>query len=184
DTVIVGEIKYYEELDEVLKPENLATIKDFLRFHIANSAATSLTKELDELSFDFWGRTLRGQQEQRALDKRGQEFVNRTAGEVLGKLYVEQHFPTEAKQAVEEMVNYLIRSFEHHIRELTWMSDATKEKALAKLARFNVKIGYPHKWKDYANMEVGESLFENVLAARRWRFEENRAQQGQPVDET
>src|SRR5690606_12455257 len=128
DTVIIGEIKYYEELDEVLKPENLEIIKDVLRFHIANHAATSLTKALDELSFDFWGRTLRGQREQRTLDKRGQEFVNRTAGEVLGKLYVEQHFPAEAKQAAEEMVDYLIRSFEQHIKQLTWMSDATKKK--------------------------------------------------------
>uniref|UniRef100_UPI0021C971FF M13 family metallopeptidase n=1 Tax=Parapedobacter soli TaxID=416955 RepID=UPI0021C971FF len=184
DTVIIGEIKYYEELDQVLKPENLAIIKDFLRFHIANDAATSLTRELDELSFDFWGRTLRGQQEQRALDKRGQEFVNRIAGEVLGKLYVEKHFPAEAKQAAEEMVNYLIRSFGQHINQLSWMSDATKEKALAKLSRFEVKIGYPDKWKDYSGLEVGESLFENVLQAKRWRFEENRAKQGKPVDRT
>jgi len=184
DSVIIGEIKYYRALDQVLKPENLATIKNFLRFHIANGAVTSLTRELDELSFDFWDRTLRGQQEQRALDKRGQEFVNRIAGEVLGKLYVEQHFPAEAKQAAEEMVNYLILSFGQHIAQLAWMSDATKEKALAKLARFDVKIGYPDKWKDYSNLEVGESLFENVLNARRWRFEENRAKQGKPVDET
>ena len=184
DTVIISELKYYEELDQVLKPENLETIKDLLRFHIANDAATSLTRELDEISFDFWGRTLRGQQEQRALDKRGQEFVNSTAGEVLGKLYVEQHFPAEAKQAAEEMVVYLVRSFEQHIKDLSWMSAATKTKALAKLAKFNVKIGYPDKWKDYSKLEVGESLFENVLNARRWRFEENRAKQGKPVDKT
>ena len=184
DTVIISELKYYEELDEVLKPENLSIIKDFLRFHIINGAAGSLTKELDELSFDFWGRTLRGQKEQRSLDKRGQEFVNGTVGEVLGKMYVEKHFPAEAKQAAEEMVNYLIRSFEQHIKQLTWMSAETKEKALAKLSRFTVKIGYPDKWKDYSGLEVGESLFENVLNARRWRFEENRAKQGKPVDRT
>ncbi|MFB2120110.1 M13 family metallopeptidase [Parapedobacter sp. 2B3] len=184
DSVIISEIRYYQALDEVLKPANLAVIKDFLHFHIANGAATSLTQELDELSFDFWGRTLRGQQEQRALDKRGQEFVNHIAGEVLGKLYVERYFPAEAKQAAEEMVNYLIRSFEQHIGQLAWMSDATKEKALAKLARFEVKIGYPDKWKDYSSLDVGASLFGNVLNARRWRFEENRAKQGKPVDKT
>lgn len=182
DTVIIGELRYYQELDEVLKPENLENIKDFLRFNIANNAATSLTRELDEISFDFWGKTLRGQQEQRALDKRGLEFVNRTVGELLGKLYVEQHFPAEAKQAAEEMVQYLIRSFEQHIRQLSWMSATTKEKALAKLAKFNVKIGYPDKWKDYSRLEVGESLFENVLNTRRWRFEENLAKQDKPVD--
>lgn len=184
DTVIIGELKYYQQLDQVLKPENLETIKDFLRFQIANDAAGSLTRELDELSFDFWGRTLQGQQEQRALEKRGLEFVNRTAGELLGKLYAERHFPAAAKEAAEEMVSYLVRSFEQHIKDLTWMSEVTKEKALEKLSKFNVKIGYPDKWKDYSKLEVGTSLFENVLNARRWRFEENRAKQGKPVDKT
>ncbi|SFC26494.1 putative endopeptidase [Parapedobacter composti] len=182
DTVIIGELKYYEELDGLLNAGNIETIKDFLRFHVINGAAGSLTRELDELSFDFWGRTLRGQKEQRELEKRGLEFVNGMAGELLGKLYVERYFPAEAKEAASEMVDYLIRSFEQHIRQLAWMSDATKEKALAKLARFTVKIGYPDKWKDYSGLEVGKSLYNNVLSARRWRFEENRAKQGKPVD--
>lgn len=184
DTVIIGELKYYQELDDVLKPENLETIKDFLRFHIINSAATRLTRELDEISFDFWGRTLRGQKEQRALDKRGLEFVNGTAGELLGKLYVKEHFPAEAKDAAEELVEYLIKSFDQHIRDLQWMSATTKERALDKLSKFNVKIGYPDKWKDYSRLEVGSTLFENVLNARRWAFEENRAKQDKPVDKT
>lgn len=184
DTVIITELKYFRELDKVLRPENLGAIKDFLRFHLVNDAATRLTKELDEISFDFWGRTLRGQQEQRALDKRGLEFVNGVAGEMLGKLYVQEHFPAEAKQAAQEMVDYLVKSFEQHIRQLQWMSAATKEKALEKLGKFNVKIGYPDKWKDYSGLRVGPSLFENVLNARRWQFEENRAKQDKPVDKT
>lgn len=184
DTVIITELKYFRELDKVLRPENLGAIKDFLRFHLVNDAATRLTKELDEISFDFWGRTLRGQQEQRALDKRGLEFVNGVAGEMLGKLYVQEHFPAEAKQAAQEMVDYLVKSFEQHIRQLQWMSAATKEKALEKLGKFNVKIGYPDKWKDYSGLHVGPSLFENVLNARRWQFEENRAKQDKPVDKT
>src|SRR5690606_11771465 len=73
---------------------------------------------------------------------------------------------------------------EQHIKELNWMSSATKEKALAKLSRFGVKIGYPDKWKDYSKLEVGQSLFENILNARRWRFEENLAKQDKPVDKT
>jgi len=184
DTVIIGELKYYQELDDVLRPENLETIKDFLRFHIVNNAATRLNRELDEISFDFWGRTLRGQKEQRALDKRGLEFVNGVAGELLGKLYVEEHFPVEAKEAAEEMVDYLIKSFAQHISDLQWMSAVTKEKALEKLGKFNVKIGYPDKWKDYSRLEVGPTLFENVLNARRWAFEENLAKQDKPVEKT
>jgi len=184
DTVIIGELAYYKALDKVLKPENLEVIKDLLRFEIANGAATSLTRELDQISFDFWGKTLNGQKEQRSLDKRGLQFVNGTAGELLGKLYVDRHFPAEAKSAAEELVTYLRKSFAHRIGQLQWMSAETKEKALEKLDKFNVKIGYPDKWKDYSKLEVGTSLFENVLNARRWRFEENRAKQDKPVDKT
>src|SRR5690606_9603433 len=93
DTVIIGELNYYQNLDKVLKPENLALIKDLLRYRIADDAATSLTRELDQISFDFWGKTLKGQQEQQSLDKRGLQFVNGVAGELMGKLYVDRYFP-------------------------------------------------------------------------------------------
>lgn len=184
DTVIIGELTYYQNLDKMLKPENLAQIKDLLRYRIADDAATSLTQELDQISFDFWGKTLKGQQEQQSLDKRGLQFVNGVAGELMGKLYVDRYFPAEAKAAAEELVSYLRKSFAHRIGQLPWMSAETKEKALEKLSKFNVKIGYPDKWKDYSRLQVGTSLFENVLNARRWQFEENRAKQGRPVDKS
>ncbi len=184
DTVIIDELKYYEELDRVLKPENLEMIKEFLRYKIVEDAATILTSELDQISFDFWGKTLRGQKEQKSLDKRGLQFVNSVAGELLGKLYVAEYFPAEAKAAAEELVSYLRKSFAHRIGQLQWMSAETKEKALEKLSKFNVKIGYPDKWKDYSKLEVGTSLFENVLNARRWQFEKNLAEQDKPVDKT
>ena len=184
DTVNIDELDYYKQLDAVLVPENLETIKDLLRFHLIDGMATKLTSELDEISFDFWGRTLRGQQEQRSLDKRGLEFVNSVAGELLGKLYVQAYFPAEAKAAAQEMVSYLMKSFELHIQQLEWMSADTKEKALAKLHKFNVKIGYPDKWKDYSALQVGASLFENTLNARRWQFDQERAKQDKPVDKT
>lgn len=184
DTVIIGELNYYQNLDKVLKPENLALIKDLLRYRIADDAATSLTRELDQISFDFWGKTLKGQQEQQSLDKRGLQFVNGVAGELMGKLYVDRYFPAEAKAAAEELVSYLRKSFAHRIGQLQWMSAETKEKALEKLSKFHVKIGYPDKWKDYSRLQVGTSLFENVLNARRWQFEENRAKQDKPVDKS
>lgn len=182
DTVIIGELKYYQELDEILNEENLPVIKEYLTFHAIDGASGYLTEELDKLSFDFYGRTLRGQQEQRALEKRGLEFVNGNVGELLGKLYVKQYFPEEAKAACEELVSYLRKSFDQHIRDLDWMSAETKTKALEKLNKFNVKIGYPDKWKDYSNLQVGTSLVENVRAIRKWRFEENLAKQDKPVD--
>ncbi len=184
DTVIIGELKYYQNLDKIVNEENLPVIKEYLKFHVMDDATGYLTEELDQLSFDFYGKKLRGQKEQRALDKRGLEFVNGNAGELLGKLYVKENFPAEAKAACEELVQYLIKSFNVHIKDLAWMSPTTKEKALEKLSKFTVKIGYPDKWKDNSNLEVGTSLIENVNNVRRWSFEENLAKQGKPVDKS
>lgn len=184
DTVIIGEINYYQNLDKILTPEKLPTIKEYLKFNVMNEASGYLSSELDSLAFEFYGRQLKGQQEQRAMEKRGLDFVNGSAGELLGKLYVDDNFPPEAKAACEELVKYLIKSFEVHIKELDWMSAPTKEKALEKLAKFNVKIGYPDKWKDYSKLQVGTSLFENVHALNKWAFEDNLAKQGKPVDKT
>lgn len=184
DTVIISELKYYQELDDILNEQNLPVIKAYLKFHVMDGASSYLTEELDRLSFDFYGKILRGQQEQRALEKRGLEFVNANVGELLGKLYVAEYFPKEAKDACDEMVRYLRRSFEQRIQNLAWMSPVTKTKALEKLAKFNVKIGYPDKWKDYSNLQVGTSLMDNVYAVRKWRFAENLAKQGKPVDKT
>jgi len=184
DTVIVGELSYYENLDQILNEENLPVIKEYLKFHVMDDAAGYLTQELDELSFEFYGKKLRGQQEQRALDKRGLEFVNGNIGELLGKLYVEQHFPAEAKETCEELVSYLVKSFDTHINNLEWMSPVTKEKALEKLSKFTVKIGYPDKWKDYSSLEIGTSLVDNIQQVRLWRFEDNLSKQGKPVDKS
>jgi putative endopeptidase len=184
DTVIVPEIKYYENLDRVFNPENLPVIKELLTFHILNNAASYTTQELNDLYFDFWGRKLKGQKEQRALDKRGVEFVNSIAGELLGKLYVKENFPPKAKAEAEELVSYLVKAFGQHIKGLTWMSDETKVKALDKLAKFKVKIGYPDKWKDYSKLDVGTSLYENVLASSKWAFYQNLAKQDKPVDKS
>lgn len=184
DTVIIGELKYYQNLDKIINKENLPQIKEFLKFNVMNDATGYLTKELDELSFDFYGRTLRGQKEQRSLDKRGLEFVNGSAGELLGKLYVEENFPAEAKAACEEMVQYLVKSFNMHITDLNWMSADTKTKALEKLSKFKVKIGYPDKWKDYSKLDVGNSLFENVKQLQLWSFQKNLEKQGKPVDKS
>jgi putative endopeptidase len=184
DTVIISEINYYKNLDKIIAAEKLPQIKEYLKFNVMNGATNYLSTELDELAFEFYGRQLKGQKEQRDMEKRGLDFVNGSAGELLGKLYVKENFPPEAKAACEELVQYLIKSFEVHINDLDWMSAVTKEKALEKLAKFNVKIGYPDKWKDYSKLEVGTSLFENVHALNRWAFEDNLAKQGKPVDKT
>lgn len=189
DSVIIGELKYYQELDQILNDKNLPAVKAFMKFHLIDGSANYLTRELDELSFDFYGKQLRGQKEQRDLEKRGLEFVNGSVGELLGKLYVKDNFPPEAKANAQEMIDYLFRSFEVHIKNLEWMSPETKVKALEKLNKFTVKIGYPDKWRDYSKLEIVShtadgSLFQNRMNIRKWSYEYNLNKIGKPVDRT
>jgi putative endopeptidase len=187
DSVIISEINLFKNLDNIINEKNLPIIKQYLKFQLIDGASSFLTKELDELSFDFYNRQLRGQQEQRALDKRGLEFVNRSAGELLGKIYVKDNFPPDAKSSAEQMVDYLFKSFEVHIKDLKWMSPETKQKALEKLSKFTVKIGYPDKWRDYSDLEVlshnqDQAMFKNMMNLRAWRYNYNFKKIGQPVD--
>ena len=189
ETVIVGELDYYKNLDKFLNQENLPLIKDYLRFKLINSFAGYSTSELDRINFEFYGKTLSGQKEQRSLDKRGLAFVNGSAGELLGQIYVKDNFPPEAKAKAEELISYLFKSFDKHINELDWMSATTKTKALEKLNKFTVKIGYPDKWKDYSGLQVkslaeGGNLIEDVMAISKWRTSENMKDFGKPTDKT
>ncbi len=189
ETVIIGELDYYKNLDKILNQENLPLIKDYLRFKLINSYASYSTSDLDKINFEFYGKTLSGQKEQRPLEKRGLAFVNGATGELLGQIYVKDNFPPEAKAKAEELISYLFKSFDKHIKELDWMSDATKTKALEKLNKFTVKIGYPDKWKDYSGLQVksladGGNLIEDVMAISKWRQAENLKDFGKPVDKT
>lgn len=189
ETVIVGELDYYKNLDKILNQENLPVIKDYLRFKLINSFAGYTTAELDKINFEFYGKTLSGQKEQRPLEKRGLGFVNGATGELLGQIYVKDNFPPEAKAKAEELISYLFKSFDKHIKELDWMSSETKTKALEKLNKFTVKIGYPDKWKDYSGLQVkslgeGGNLIEDVMAISKWRQAENLKDFGKPVDKS
>lgn len=189
DSVIVGEINYFKNLDNIINEQNIPLIKQYLKFHLIDGASGVLTKELDDLSFDFYGVQLRGQKEQRSLDKRGLEFVNGSVGELLGKIYVKENFPPEAKASAKEMIDYLFKSFDMHIKNLEWMSPDTKTKALEKLNKFTIKIGYPDKWKDYSNLtivphEEEGALFKNRMNIRKWYYDYSLGKVGKPVDRT
>lgn len=187
DSVIISELKYYQNLDNIINEKNLPLIKEFMKFNLIDSSADYLTQELDELSFEFYGKQLKGQKEQRSLEKRGLEFVNGTTGELLGKIYVKDNFPPAAKANAKEMIDYLFKSFDLHINNLEWMSPETKVKALEKLNKFTVKIGYPDKWRDYSNLEIVShtedgALFKNRMNISKWHYERNLNKIGKPVD--
>lgn len=187
DKVIIGELKYYQNLDQFLNTKNLPLIKDYMKFHLLSGSAGYLTKDLDDMKFNFYSKYLRGQQEQRALNKRGFQVINGVLGEAFGKLYVEKYFPAEAKAQMVELIDYLKKSFALHISNLNWMSPVTKEKALNKLNKFTVKVAYPDKWKDYSKLTIksdaeGGSLYKNLQNVTSWQYQKDLDKIGKPVD--
>ena len=187
DKVVVSEIRLYKEYDKFLNEKNLPLIKDYLRYQLVANNATNLDAALDELSFDFYSKYLRGQQEQRPMNKRALSLINGVVGEAFGKLYVEKYFPAKAKEEMVTLVGYLNKSFAEHIKNVTWMSAETKEKALYKLSTFKVKVGYPDKWEDYSKLQLNgqASLFENLREVARWAYQKSLEEEvGKPVDKS
>jgi len=185
--IIVSQPKYIKEVNEIWATESLGTIKEYLRWGLINDAAGFLTDEANEENFDFYGRKLRGTQEQKPLNERVLRTTSGVLGEALGKLYVQEYFPPEAKATAQQMVEDLKVAYANRINNLPWMSAETKVKAIEKLNSFRVKIGYPDKWKDYSSLKVdtyenGGSFYRNMLNARKWRFDQNIVKIGKQVD--
>lgn len=189
DRVIIGELKYYENLDKFINPNNLELIKDYLKVHLVSDNTAYLDQRLDDLSFAFYGQYLQGQQVQRPMDKRALSLINGRLGEAFGKIYVQKYFSPEAKKEMEVMIDYLKKSYRQHINNLDWMSETTKEKALEKLSKFNVKIAYPDKWEDYSKLVIeskndGVNLYSNLKNIVKWDYEKALEKIGKPVDKT
>lgn len=187
DLVIVGELNYYKNLDKFLNSKNLPFIKDFLKVKLLDGSASVLDQKLDEMKFDFYGRTLSGQKEQRAMNKRALSTINGVLGEAFGKLYVDKYFTPEAKAEMVTLIDYLKKSYVQHISNLSWMSAETKTKALDKLSKFTVKVGYPDEWKDYSKLQViskneGGTLYGNLKNVSDWAYNRELAKVGKKVD--
>ena len=189
DTIIVSQPEYMKALQDLLAENSVEEWKTYLKWDLFNDAASTLSTDLERESWEFYSKTLRGAKEQRPRNERALSNINGVLGEALGKLYVEEHFPPQAKETAKEMVGNILKAYETRINNLSWMSEDTKKKALEKLSTFNVKIGYPDKWKDYSELNIqspenGGSYFQNMLNAQKWRVAENMADLGEPVDKT
>ena len=186
DTVIVMQPAYMEVVQNILAEGDVATWKTVMRWATLNDAAGMLTTEIDKANWDFYSKTLNGSVAQKPADERALRTVNRSVGEALGKLYVDEMFPPEAKEKAEKMIANVIEAYKDRINALDWMSDSTKIKANEKLDKFTVKIGYPNKWKDYSAMEVkgGNTYYDNMTAVGAWRFKDNLDDIDEPVDRT
>lgn len=189
DTLIVSEPAYCSAMNKLMTDANMPELKLLLKWSTVRGAASLLTDKLESLSFGFYGTTMRGTPSMKPRRERALDVVNGSVGEALGKLYVDKYFPAEAKTKAKELVDDLIAAYRIRIKGLDWMSDVTKEKALKKLNKIMIKIGYPDKWKDYGQLEVkayadGGSYFQNMMNVSKYSVWYNMSKFGKPVDKT
>ena len=154
EEAIVTQPDYLPHAAGVWQETDLEDLKAWVAWHVVHGRASLLSGAFVEESFDFYGRTLQGTDELRPRWKRGVGLVESCLGEALGEIYVERHFPPSHKSAMEALVSRLIEAYHQSISSLEWMSPATRERALEKLALFTPKIGYPVRWRDYSAVEV------------------------------
>src|SRR5271165_4688634 len=179
----VDQPKYMQEFDRQLQQTSLADWKVYFKWQALNSSAEALSAPIVEEDFAFFGKYLRGQAEIKPRWKRCVESTDQLLGEALGKKYTEKYFPPEAKARAQEMVRNILFAMRDDILSRPWMSDETKERAMAKIATFNPKIGYPDKWKDYSKVEIRrDAFFEDTIAGRKFVEQDDRLTIGKPVD--
>jgi putative endopeptidase len=181
--VVIYMTGYLGELDDIIQTTDLDTWKTYLNWVALNTAAALLNEDLDNQNFDFYSRTLSGTEEQRPLWRRGVNIVNDTLGEVVGKVYVDKHFPPEAKERMLVLVGNLINAYEKSIKGLEWMGEETKAEALDKLSKFRPKVGYPDEWRDYSALDIeADDLLGNMERAALAEYQRQLDRQGGPVD--
>ena len=189
DSVIVSQPKYMTALETIFKENKIDEWKAYLLWSLLNKSSDVLTTDLEKANWDFYSKALQGAKAQRPREERALQVVNGTVGEALGRLYVEQKFPAEAKEKARKMIDNIFLAFENRINNLPWMTPETRKGAINKLRKSVVKIGYPDKWKDYSKLEIksiqeGGSYYENMKNVTKWGFAENIADLQKPVDKT
>jgi putative endopeptidase len=174
---------FFEGLASVYSEENLEAIKTKLIWNVISSKAAYLSNDFIDERFAFYGTKLTGAPMNRARWKRAVSLVEGSLGEAVGKIYVEKYYPPEAKAKMDQLVEYLIAAYEQSIKNLSWMSEETKGKALVKLSKFTPKIGYPVKWKDYSSIEISkDDLVGNVKKVTSWNLDLEMKKIGSPID--
>ncbi|HTE42520.1 MAG TPA: M13 family metallopeptidase [Steroidobacteraceae bacterium] len=185
DAIVVAQPSFLFALDAAVKQVPIAQWREYLRFHLIDSYAPHLSKQFADLHFEFYNKALSGVTQQRPRWKRGVDAVERSIGELAGKVYVERHFTPEAKERVAHLVANLQKAFAAGIDQLEWMSAETRAQAQTKLAKFTPKIGYPDKWRDWSKLEVKrDDLVGNIRRAAIVAFDRDIAKLGGPVDRT
>lgn len=183
DSLLVEDRDYVKNASAYIAATPLATLKTWMKWHLLDTYANVLNKALNQENFRFTGTVMSGTKEQKARALRALRATDGLLGEPLGKLYAEKYFPPSSRKKVEDMIENVRAVYGERIRNLTWMSPETKEKALEKLSLFTTKIGYPDQWKDYSMVDIKpNALFRNTMNLIEWRSNDNLKRVGKPVD--
>ncbi|MCX7514685.1 M13 family metallopeptidase [Frateuria hangzhouensis] len=175
--------KFFAEFDKLLAKAPIGQWQAYLRFHVIDDASPLLTKAFQDNKFDFYGKTLSGQPEQKPRWKRVLGAVNNSMGMALGELYVDKMFKPEAKERAQVLVDNVRNALKARIENLDWMSPETKAKAIAKWNTFLPKIGYPEKWRDWSGLDIKSGdYYGNVMAAAKYNYEYDINKIGKPTD--
>ncbi|WP_019203273.1 M13 family metallopeptidase [Tsukamurella sp. 1534] len=181
--VVVAQPSYLTAAAKLWADTDLATLKDHARVQVVRAYAAYLSKPFAEADFAFYSTSLRGVERQSERWKRAVGVVETALGDALGKLYVDRHFPPEAKQQAEQLVNNLKSAYRASFTDLDWMTPTTRRAATVKLEKIRTKIGYPEKWRDYGDLETdSKSIVANVRASAEFENDYQLAKLGKPVD--
>jgi putative endopeptidase len=183
DYLVVSQPSYISGFNKLLQKTPLPVWKTYFRWRLLSDFAPYLSKRFVDERFAFYGTVLQDIPQNRPRWKRGIALVEGSVGESLGKLYVAQYFPPEAKARMDQLVQNLLAAYKADIDTLDWMSPQTKQKAQEKLAKFTTKIGYPPKWRDYSALQIArDDLAGNVIRARSFEYNRNLNKLGNPID--
>ena len=185
DSVIVGQPEFYKALSNCLKSYTIDDWKTYLKWNVLNSFASFLNKEIEDQNFKFYATIMSGVKEQKPRWKKVVEQTDGSLGELIGQVYVNEYLPKGSKEKLLEIGNTIRDVYAEHIKKLDWMSQPTKEKALYKLSKVVMKVGYPDKWKDMSSVTIDrKSYCANILAVSKWEYDYMVAKYGKPVDRT
>jgi putative endopeptidase len=185
DSVVVGQPEFFTQLETSIKKINISDWKTYLKWTLINNYANAMNKSIEEQNFYFYSTVLDGIKEQKPRWKRIVGITDGSLGELIGQVYVEEYLPKGTKEKLLEIGNNIRDIYAEHIKKLDWMSEVTKQKALSKLNKIVMKVGYPDKWKDMSGLQIDRNGYlQNIINIDKWEYEFRLNKYGKPVDLT
>ena len=185
DTVIVGQPEFFKGLNKIVSSYSIEDWKTYLKWDFVNTYASYLNKAIEKQNFYFYSTVMNGVKEQKPRWKRIVEQTDGSLGELIGQVYVKDYLPKGSKEKLLEIGNNIREVYAERIKKLDWMSEVTKKKALYKLSKIVMKVGYPDQWKDMSIVTINRNTYcSNVMAVNKWSYNYMITKFGNPVDRT